>query len=55
MVPQNGFPFPSARADVSEASIVSASRMTRHDAVKTALKLELDISVSYQIFDLEAC
>ena len=54
MAPQNGFPFPSARGDVSMATIVSASRMTRHDAVKTALKLELDISVSDWIFVLEA-
>ena len=44
--PQNGCPFPSARGDVSMATIMSASRMTHQDAVKTALKMELDISVS---------
>ncbi|XP_078580373.1 methionine synthase reductase-like isoform X1 [Branchiostoma floridae x Branchiostoma japonicum] len=41
---QGGCPFPSASADVVMATVTMATRLTRHDAVKTALDIELDIS-----------
>eukprot|EP00058_Branchiostoma_floridae_P027416 XP_002612907.1 hypothetical protein BRAFLDRAFT_282133 [Branchiostoma floridae] len=40
---QSGCPFPSAAADVVMATVTMATRLTRHDAVKTALDIELDI------------
>ncbi|XP_070546978.1 methionine synthase reductase-like [Ptychodera flava] len=39
-----GEPFPSATSDVVMATIKSATRLTQSDAVKTCLKLDIDIS-----------
>ncbi|XP_019632144.1 PREDICTED: methionine synthase reductase-like [Branchiostoma belcheri] len=41
---QGGCPFPSAATDVVMATVTTATRLTRHDAVKTALDIELDVS-----------
>ncbi|XP_038078300.1 methionine synthase reductase-like [Patiria miniata] len=41
---QGGAPMPSAASPVTMATLVSATRLTRADAVKTALDVELDIS-----------
>ncbi|XP_022084501.1 methionine synthase reductase-like [Acanthaster planci] len=43
---QGGAPMPSAASSVTMVKFVSATRLTREDAVKTALDLELDISES---------
>ncbi|XP_072030751.1 methionine synthase reductase-like [Amphiura filiformis] len=48
---QGSASYPSAQSAVSMATIVSATKLTRDDAVKTALDLELDISdapIDYQ-------
>ncbi|XP_013395361.1 methionine synthase reductase-like [Lingula anatina] len=48
---QNGCPMPSATSAVTMATIVSATRLTREDALKTALDIELDItgtSIDYE-------
>ncbi|XP_077996857.1 methionine synthase reductase-like [Glandiceps talaboti] len=39
-----GAVFPSATSPVVMATVQSAERLTRHDAVKTCLRIELDIS-----------
>ncbi|KAI8495711.1 hypothetical protein Bbelb_266830 [Branchiostoma belcheri] len=41
---QGGCPFPSAATDVVMATVTTATRLTRQDAVKTALDIELDVS-----------
>ena len=44
---QNGAAPPSASSDISMATVVTATQLTSDDAVKKALKMELDISVSW--------
>ncbi|XP_066300342.1 methionine synthase reductase-like [Branchiostoma lanceolatum] len=41
---QGGCPFPSAATDVVMATVTTATRLTRHDSVKTALDIGLDVS-----------
>ncbi|KAK2155313.1 hypothetical protein LSH36_243g04004 [Paralvinella palmiformis] len=41
---QNNYPFPSAKTDIQRVTIASAEVLTGCDALKTALKLTLDIS-----------
>ena len=43
---QNGCQFPSAASSVSMATVTSAVTMTTCDAVKKAMSVRLDISVS---------
>ena len=43
---QGGAAMPSAASPVTMANLASVTRLTREDAVKTALDVELDISVS---------
>ena len=47
---QNGCVFPSAKSEVTMATIQSVHQMTTDDAVKRTLNLTLDISVSSFIF-----
>ena len=47
---QNGCPFPSAASPVAMATIVSAVTMTTEDAVKKAMMVKLDISVSINVW-----
>ena len=54
---QNNYPFPSAKTDIQRVTIASAEVLTGCDALKTALKLTLDISVSISgvVFWLHLC
>ena len=44
---QNGCAFPSAKSEVTVATILGVNQMTADDAVKRTLSLTLDISVSF--------
>ena len=48
---QNDYPFPSAKTEIQHVSIASAEVLTRHDSVKTTMKLTLDISVSTSVLE----
>ena len=43
---QNGCPLPTSSSPVTMATVSKATVMTQEDAVKKALKMELDVSVS---------
>ncbi|XP_071942940.1 methionine synthase reductase-like [Antedon mediterranea] len=48
---QNGAALPSATTDIVMANIVNVSTLTRQDAVKTALEIQLEITESEMTFE----
>lgn len=40
---QSGFSYPGAKSPVSQVPIISAKRLTHHNAVKTTLQIDLDM------------